>query len=81
MKLLRRSGVAEKLPLKNCRPLLNWYAIDKNSCNPGLVWLKIITSNDRPFGCSIIYMDIFSQCYFAHRHLQQCIIQTISFSN
>ena len=24
---------------------------------------------------------VFLQCYFAHRHLQKCIIQAISFAN
>ena len=36
-----------------------------------------ITSNDCPFGCSIICTDIYSQCYFVHWHLQQCLIQLI----
>ena len=32
---------------------------------------------------SSIYMDIFSQCYFIHRHLKQCIklLPATSFSN
>ena len=36
----------------------------------------IITSNDRPFGCPIIYTNVSSQCYFA----QQCLTQQCSFS-
>ena len=32
-------------------------------------WDAIVTSNGRPFGCPIIYTDMNSQCYFAHRHL------------
>ena len=35
-----------------------------------------ITSNNRPFDCPIICTDIYSQCYFAHWHLQQCLIQS-----
>ena len=31
--------------------------------------IGIYTSNDRPFGCSIIYTDINSQYYFVHKHL------------
>ena len=25
--------------------------------------------------------DMFSQCYFVHRHLQQCIVQATSYAN
>ena len=35
-----------------------------------------ISSNNRPFGCPIIYTDIYSQCYFVHWHLQQFLIQS-----
>ena len=40
-----------------------------------------ITSDDHLFGCWIICTDINSQCFFVHRHLQQCLIQQRSFSN
>ena len=55
-----------------------------------------IISNDRSFGCAIIYTDTtvwslfqlcsylhghYSLCCFVHRHLQQCSIQSSSFSN
>ena len=34
------------------------------------------TSNDRPFGCPVIYTDIYSQNYFVHWHLQQFLIRS-----
>ena len=37
-----------------------------------------ITSFYRTFGCPIIYTDMYSQCYFGHWHLQQCLIQLSS---
>ena len=39
-----------------------------------LIALIIITGNDRHFVCPIICTDIYSQCYFVHRHLHQCLI-------
>ena len=33
-----------------------------------LLILVSITTNDRPFGCPIIYTEIYSQCYFVHWH-------------
>ena len=33
-------------------------------------WLQNITSKDCPLGCPIICKDIYSQCYFLHRHLK-----------
>ena len=41
----------------------------------------IITNNDCLFGCPIIYIDIYSQCYFVHWHLQQCLIKSSSLAN
>ena len=35
-----------------------------------------ITSNDHPFDCPIIYIDTYSQCYYVHWYLQQCLIQS-----
>ena len=37
-----------------------------------------ITSFNRTFGCPIICIDTYSQCYFRHWHLQQCLIQSSS---
>ena len=39
---------------------------------------KFITSFNRTFGCPIICTDTYSQCYFGHWHLQQCLIQSSS---
>ena len=38
------------------------------------VWMNhyesiVVTSDDHPFGCPIIYTDMNSQCFFVHRHL------------
>ena len=39
------------------------------SCMYELILAVRITSNDRSFGCPIIYKDFNSQYYFVHRHL------------
>ena len=37
-----------------------------------------ITSNDQPFACSIIYIDMKSQCYFVP---QECLAKQLSFTS
>ena len=37
-----------------------------------------IISYDRPFDCPIICRDNCALCYYFHRHLQQCLIQSSS---
>ena len=46
-------------------------------------WLDYgyITSNNRPFGCPIIYTGIYSQWYFIHWNIRQCFIQSSSLAN
>ena len=51
---------------------------DHSSERPELSPLSTITSYGRPFGCSLMCTDIYSQCYFVHWHLQQCLIQSSS---
>ena len=38
--------------------------------------LAFITSNCRHLSCPIVCTDIYSQCYFVHWHLQQCLTQS-----
>ena len=39
---------------------------------------ELITSFYRTFGCPIMCIDTYSQCYFGHWHLQQCLIRSSS---
>ena len=36
----------------------------------------VITNYDHPFGCQIMCIDIYSQCYCVHWYFQQCLIQS-----
>ena len=44
-------------------------------------WVTFISCNDGPCGSPIICTNIYSQCYFVHRHIQQCLIQSSSLAN
>ena len=51
-----------------------WFNLAEKNCYP----LLAVIANS---ACPIIYPGIFPRCYFVHRHLQQCLIQLISFFN
>ena len=43
---------------------------------PNALRFFFITSINCPSGCPIICTDIYSQCYFVHCHLEQCLIHS-----
>ena len=71
----------ETRPKVDCYSLFDFLLLWNNErkLDPGRCFF--ITSNDRPFGCPISCIDIYSQCYFVHWHLQQCLIQSSSLAN
>ena len=59
----------------------NIFQVETNINPRGAQHYYINISNDRSFGCLIMYTDIFSQQYFVHRHLQQYIIPFANYGN